>query len=191
MSSHLKDFARLVGQPREVRLKPADERSIVRDLDSHELRGATDIVSRAANTIAEMHKRNQDVAAAATRAVQYYKAEAEAASMQAESLVRRNAELTESRAALSERVAELNERVEQLEAALEEQALEFQDRVDELQMRLTMALSIIDEKTAVAETAQEWLDHLASEIKRHLAEEPPMIEMPHELQNKRFEPFAD
>lgn len=175
MVAQLKELADLVGNQRDVRMKSAGERSNfartaranVGAFVDNDLRDATDLVSKAADTIAEMARRNQELEAAASRAVLHYKSEAEAS---------------------NKRNTELKGRIEALENDLNNQAHDFQRRLEDLQSRLTATLSSLEEKSSDAEFANEWLAYLSTEIRQRLADSPARLaEMSRDVRARRFE----
>lgn len=177
MVAQLKELAELVGTQRDVRMKSASERGSASSLGrarlglggiaDNDLRDSTDLVSKAADTISEMARRNQELEAAASRAVLHYKSEAEAA---------------------NKRNAELQSRIESLESDFHSQVGDYQHRIEDLQTRLTQALASLEEKTQDAEFANEWLAYLSTEIRQRLADAPKKLaEMSREVRGRRFE----
>ncbi len=178
MVAQLKELADLVGIQRDVRLKPAHDRvsgmSFGRTTRGHvgalvdnDLRDATDLVSKAADTIAEMARRNQELEAAAARAVLHYKSEAESA---------------------NKRNTELGSRLETLETDFQMQVNEFQSRLEDLQGRLTTTIASLEEKTRDAEFANEWLVYLSTEIRQRLSDAPSKLaEMSRDVRARRFD----
>jgi chromosome segregation ATPase len=175
--AQLKELADLVGIQRDVRMKPAHERmsgSFGRTTRGHasalvdnDLRDATDLVSKAADTIAEMARRNQELEAAASRAVLHYKSEAESS---------------------NKRNIELGSRLESLENDFQMQVNEFQSRLEDLQSRLTSTIASLEEKTRDAEFANEWLVYLSTEIRQRLSDAPSKLaEMSRDVRARRFE----
>lgn len=177
MVAQLKELVDLVGNQRDVRMKSVSERisgSLGRSsrgsagaLADNELRDATDIVSKAADTIAEMARRNQELEAAASRAVLHYKSEAETA---------------------NKRNSDLSARLENLEAEFHAQVSEFQHRIEDMQSRLTAAAAALEEKTQDAEFANEWLAYLSTEIRQRLSDAPKKLaEMSRDVRSRRFD----
>ena len=177
MVAQLKELADLVGNQRDVRMKSASERisgvSFGRSrisagaLVDNDLRDATDLVSKAADTISEMARRNQELEAAASRAVLHYKSEVESA---------------------NKRNTELNTRMEALEAEFHAQVSEFQHRLEDMQSRLTTTMSALEEKTRDAEFANEWLSYLSTEIRQRLSDAPSKLsDMSRDVRARRFD----
>lgn len=120
-------------------------------ISDRELQQTTDIVTRAADTISEMVRRNKAIEAEARKVVEKHKAEADAAHL---------------------RAAELQAKVDSLQARLDEMASEFQGRVLELQGKLTSCRADLDLKTRDAELARQWLVYLSTEIMDRLGDAP-------------------
>ena len=126
----------------------AETRPLISDRD---LQQTTDIVTRAADTIAEMARRNKVIEAEARKAIDKHRAEADAAHL---------------------RAAELQAKVDSLQARMDEMAGEFQGRVLELQGKLTSCRADLDLKTRDAELARQWLVYISTEIMDRLGDAP-------------------
>jgi hypothetical protein len=136
----------------DTEVRPNDQRGIIPD--HHELQGMSDILSRAADTITEMARRNQVMQAEARRAIQAHKAEAEAA---------------------QERAAEIQAHADLLETRMDEMAAEFQGYVLDLQGKLTSCRADLELRTREAELSREWLVYLSSEIMDRLGDAPAKL----------------
>ncbi len=133
--------------------RPAtDPRQLISD---RELQQTTDVVSRAANTISEMARRNKVIEAEARKLIEKHKGEADAAHL---------------------RNAELQAKVDSLQARMDEMAAEFQGRVLELQGKLTASRAELDVKTRDADLARQWLVYLSSEIMDRLGDAPSKLD---------------
>jgi hypothetical protein len=140
----------------KVRLQPEARRSEQRGIISdRELQQTTDIVSRAADTIAEMARRNKVIEAEARKAIETHKAEADEA---------------------HQRAAELQARVDSLQARMDEMAAEFQGRVLELQGKLASSRAELELKARDAELARQWLVYLSTEIMERLGDAPMKLD---------------
>ena len=128
--------------------RSAEPRQLISDRD---LQQTTDIVTRAADTIAEMARRNKVIEAEARKAIDKHRAEADAAHL---------------------RAAELQAKVDSLQARMDEMAGEFQGRVLELQGKLTSCRADLDLKTRDAELARQWLVYISTEIMDRLGDAP-------------------
>ena len=106
--SDLGDQLRLMSEA-----KRAEASSSISD---RELQQTTDIVSRAADTISEMLRRNKIIETEARKQIDHFKQEADSA---------------------HQRCAELQVKVDSLQSRMDEMATEFQGRVLELQGKLT------------------------------------------------------
>lgn len=138
-----------------VDLKRAASASPRPTISDRELQQTTDIVSRAADTIAEMVRRNKAIEAEARKQVEKHKADAEAA---------------------HRRAAELQMRVDAMQARMDEMATEFQGRVQELQGKLGASRAELEVKTRDADLARQWLVYLSTEIMERLADAPAKLE---------------
>ena len=124
-------------------------------ISDRELQQTTDIVSRAADTIAEMARRNKVIESEARKLIDKHKTEADAAHL---------------------RAAELQAKVDSLQTRMDEMAAEFQGRVLELQGKLTACRADLDLKTRDAELARQWLVYLSTEIMDRLGDAPTKLE---------------
>lgn len=124
-------------------------------ISDRELQQTTDIVSRAADTIAEMARRNKVIEAEARKQIEKHKAEADAAHL---------------------RAAELQAKVDSLQMRMDEVASDFQGRVLELQGKLTACRADLELKTREADLARQWLVYLSSEIMDRLGNAPMKLE---------------
>ncbi len=129
-----------------------DSRAVISD---RELQQTTDVVSRAADTIAEMARRNKIIETEARKQIDKHKSEADAAHM---------------------RNSELQAKVESLQARMDEMASEFQGRVLELQGKLTACRSELEAKSREADLARQWLVYLSSEIMERLGDAPSKLD---------------
>ncbi len=129
-----------------------DSRVVISD---RELQQTTDIVSRAADTIAEMARRNKVIEGEARKQIDKHKSEADAAHM---------------------RNSELQAKVESLQGRMDEMASEFQGRVLELQGKLTACRSELEAKSREADLARQWLVYLSSEIMERLGDAPSKLD---------------
>jgi hypothetical protein len=120
-------------------------------ISDRELQQTTDVVTRAADTIAEMARRNKVIEQEARKVIEKHKAEADAAHL---------------------RAAELQAKVDALQARMDDMASEFQGRVLELQGKLTSCRADLDLKTRDAELARQWLVYLSTEIMDRLGDAP-------------------
>jgi hypothetical protein len=120
-------------------------------ISDRELQQTTDVVSRAADTIAEMARRNKVIEVEARKLIEKHKAEADAGHL---------------------RAAELQGKVDALQARMDDMASEFQGRVLELQGKLTSCRADLDLKTRDAELARQWLVYLSTEIMDRLGDAP-------------------
>ena len=145
------DFSDRLRAPGEVKRNP-DNRSAISDRD---LQQTTEIVTRAADTIAEMARRNKIIETEARKQVEHYKLEADSA---------------------HQRCAELQAKVESLQARMDEMASEFQGRVLELQGKLTACRSDLDVKTRDADLARQWLVYLSNEVMQRLGDAPAKLD---------------
>jgi uncharacterized coiled-coil DUF342 family protein len=124
-------------------------------ISDRELQQTTEIVTRAADTIAEMARRNKIIETEARKQVEHYKAEADVA---------------------HQRCAELQAKVESLQARMDEMASEFQGRVLELQGKLTACRSDLEVKTRDADLARQWLVYLSNEVMQRLGDAPAKLD---------------
>ncbi len=132
--------------------KRADARPVISD---RELQQTTDIVSRAADTITEMLRRNKIIETEARKQIEHYKSEADTA---------------------HQRCAELQAKVDSLQARMDDMASEFQGRVLELQGKLTACRADLDAKTRDADLARQWLVYLSTEIMDRLGDAPNKLD---------------
>ena len=131
------------GEKLRVNFEPkrvAESRQLISD---RELQQTTDVVTRAAETIAEMARRN--------KVIEKHKSEADGAHL---------------------RAAELQAKVVSLQARMDEVTAEFQGRVLELQGKLTSCRADLELKTRDAELARQWLVYLSTEIMDRLGDAP-------------------
>jgi chromosome segregation ATPase len=124
-------------------------------LSDRDLKQTTDIVSRTADAISEMARRNEAIETEARKVIERHKQEAEAA---------------------KSRAAELQATVDSLQARMDEMAADFQGRVAELQGKLTTCRSDLELKTRDAELARQWLVYLSTEIGQRLGDAPHKLE---------------
>ncbi len=120
-------------------------------ISDRELQQTTDIVTRAADTITEMARRNKVIEVEARKVIEKHKAEADSAHL---------------------RAAELQAKVDSLQARMDEMAADFQGRVLDLQGKLTSCRADLDLKTRDAELARQWLVYLSTEIMDRLGDAP-------------------
>ena len=132
--------------------KRAEARSSISD---RELQQTTDIVSRAADTISEMLRRNKIIETEARKQIDHFKQEADSAHL---------------------RCAELQAKVDSLQSRMDEMATEFQGRVLELQGKLTACRADLDNKTRDADLARQWLVYLSTEIMERLGDAPNKLD---------------
>lgn len=132
--------------------KRADTRPVISD---RELQQTTDIVSRAADTITEMLRRNKIIEGEARKQIEHYKNEADTA---------------------HQRCAELQAKVDSLQTRMDDMASEFQGRVLELQGKLTACRADLDAKTRDADLARQWLVYLSTEIMDRLGDAPNKLD---------------
>lgn len=132
--------------------KRSDSRPLISD---RELQQTTDIVSRAADTITEMLRRNKIIETEARKQIDHYKQEADAA---------------------HQRCAELQAKTDSLQARMDDMASEFQGRVLELQGKLTACRADLDAKTRDADLARQWLVYLSTEIMDRLGDAPNKLD---------------
>jgi len=142
----------------------ADARPLISD---RELQQTTEIVTRAADTIAEMSRRNKIIESEARKQVEHFKAESDAA---------------------HQRCAELQAKVESLQGRMDEMASEFQGRVLELQGKLTACRSDLEVKTRDADLARQWLVYLSNEVTQRLGDAPARLD---DLMRQTRAPFHD
>jgi len=145
------DLGERLRTPQEVK-RHADTRPLISD---RELQQTTEIVTRAADTIAEMARRNKIIESEARKQVEHFKAEADSA---------------------HQRCAELQAKVETLQARMDEMASEFQGRVLELQGKLTACRSDLETKTRDADLARQWLVYLSNEVMQRLGDAPAKLD---------------
>ena len=152
IADEVAEKVRFKGESERLRKASIGSRSqnVSKTLDD-DLRSATDIVTKAASTIATLACRNSELEALAADAIKHYKSEAEAANT---------------------RNAELQACIDRIENELQVRGSEFQRSVGDLQARLTKAKSELDEKAHEAEIAIDWLNYLANEIRTHLLSAP-------------------
>ncbi len=139
------------GEKLRVNFEPkrvAESRQLISD---RELQQTTDVVTRAADTIAEMARRNKVIEAEARKVIEKHKSEADGAHL---------------------RAAELQAKVVSLQARMDELTAEFQGRVLELQGKLTSCRADLELKTRDAELARQWLVYLSTEIMDRLGDAP-------------------
>ena len=141
-----------------------DTRPSISDRD---LQQTTEIVTRAADTIAEMGRRNKIIESEARKQVEHYKSEADTA---------------------HQRCAELQAKVESLQARMDELASEFQGRGVELQGKLTACRSDLEVKTRDADLARQWLVYLSNEVTQRLGDAPARLD---DLARQTRVPFRD
>lgn len=130
----------------------AEPRTVISD---RELQQTSDIVSRAADTIAEMARRNKVIEGEARKQIEKHKGEADAAHL---------------------RNSELQAKIDALQARMDEMASEFQGRVLELQGKLTACRADLEAKTRDADLARQWLVYLSSEITERLGDAPTKLD---------------
>jgi chromosome segregation ATPase len=136
-------------------------------LSDRDLQQTTEIVTRAADTIAEMARRNKIIENEARKQVEHFKLEADSA---------------------HQRCAELQAKVESLQSRMDEMASEFQGRVLELQGKLTACRSDLEVKTRDADLARQWLVYLSNEVMQRLGDAPAKLD---ELARQARTPFRD
>jgi hypothetical protein len=130
---------------------PGEQPGIISDSELHR---TTDIVSRAADLVAELARRNRVIDANAREMIEAHKAEADAA---------------------QERAAELQVHADMLETRMDEMAAEFQGYVLDLQGKLTSCRADLDLRTREAQLSREWLVYLSSEIMDRLGDAPAKL----------------
>jgi uncharacterized protein YoxC len=128
--------------------RAVESRQLISD---RELQQTTDVVTRAADTISEMARRNKVIEAEARKLIDKHKQEADGAHL---------------------RAAELQAKVDSLQSRMDEVTAEFQGRVLELQGKLTSCRADLDLKTRDAELARQWLVYLSTEIMDRLGDAP-------------------
>jgi chromosome segregation ATPase len=157
------DLGERLRAPTEAK-RNADARPLISD---RELQQTTEIVTRAADTISEMARRNKIIEGEARKQVEHYKSEADSA---------------------HQRCAELQAKVESLQARMDEMASEFQGRVLELQGKLTACRSDLEVKTRDADLARQWLVYLSNEVMQRLGDAPARLD---DLARQTRVPFRD
>lgn len=149
--------AKAAGQTGEAarRSEAKTERSVRPLISDKDLQQTTDIVSRAADTLAELAKRNASIQAEARQQLDRQRGEIDAA-------YRRN--------------GELQAEVDNLQARMDEMAAEFQSRVVDLQSKLAAARVECEAKAREADLARQWLAYLSAEIRERLGDAPAKLE---------------
>ena len=145
------DLGERLRMPAEAKRNP-ETRLLISD---RELQQTTEIVTRAADTISEMARRNKMIENEARKQVEHFKSESDAA---------------------HQRCAELQAKVESLQARMDEMASEFQGRVLELQGKLTACRSDLEVKTRDADLARQWLVYLSNEVMQRLGDAPAKLD---------------
>jgi len=120
-------------------------------ISDRELQQTTDVVTRAAETISEMARRNKVIEVEARKIIDKHKSEADSAHL---------------------RAAELQAKVDSLQTRMDEMTAEFQGRVLDLQGKLTSCRADLELKTRDAELARQWLVYLSTEIMDRLGDAP-------------------
>lgn len=136
----------------ELRRAPVEPRPYISD---HGLKQTTDMVSRAADALSEMSRRNEAIEAEARKVIEKCKQETVAERQRADAL---------------------QSKVEALQLRMDEMAMEFQGRVSDLQVKLSSSRAELELKTRDADLARQWLVYLSTEISQRLGDAPSKLD---------------